>query len=56
MILELVDKTDPILRTTSKRIDFTNPQINTVELYNNLAETMNSFNAYGLAANQIGSC
>lgn len=54
MIRELVDCYDPILRQKTETFDFTNPPINPVELYNDLAETMRENEGLGLAAPQVG--
>ncbi len=54
MIRELVDCYDPILRQKTENFDFTNPPINPVELYNDLAETMRENDGLGLAAPQVG--
>ena len=54
MIRELVDCNDPILKTKTENFDFTNPPINPVELYNDLAETMRENDGLGLAAPQVG--
>ncbi len=54
MIRELVDCYDPILRQRTENFDFTNPPINPVELYNDLAETMRENEGLGLAAPQVG--
>lgn len=54
MIRELVDCNNPILRQRTENFDFTNPPINPVELYNDLAETMRENDGLGLAAPQVG--
>jgi peptide deformylase len=54
MIRELVDCYDPILRQKTENFDFTNPPINPVELYNDLAETMRENDGLGLASPQVG--
>lgn len=54
MIRELVDCYDPILRQKTENFDFTNPPMNPVELYNDLAETMRENEGLGLAAPQVG--
>ena len=54
MILNLVKKEDPILRTKLEEFDFENPPVNPAELAQNLAETMIANKGIGLAANQIG--
>lgn len=54
MIRELVDCYDSILRQKTENFDFTNPPINPVELYNDLAETMRENDGLGLAAPQVG--
>ncbi len=54
MIRELVDCNDSILKQKTENFDFTNPPINPVELYNDLAETMRENDGLGLAAPQVG--
>jgi len=54
MIQELVDKNDSILRQEMKPFDFSNPPIDPVVLYNDLAETMIEKGGIGLSANQVG--
>jgi len=54
MIRELVDCNHPILRQKTELFDFTNPPINPVELYNDLAETMRENDGLGLASPQVG--
>lgn len=51
---ELVPKTSPILRTPCDRFDFSNPQVNPVELYNEMGKYLIEKQGLGLAANQIG--
>jgi peptide deformylase len=54
VILNLVEKNDPLLRTKLENFDFSNPPVNPSELAMDLAETMVSHKALGLAANQVG--
>ena len=54
MILELVDRNDPILHTPTPEFDFYAAPVNPIELYQNLAETMLHHNGLGLAAPQCG--
>jgi peptide deformylase len=53
-VKELVAKSDPILRTATKKFDFSNPPINPVELYNELGNALLHYEGLGLAANQLG--
>ena len=50
---ELVDPKDPILTTKTQDFDF-NSKININELASRLVETANTFNTFGLSANQCG--
>jgi peptide deformylase len=54
MIQELVDKNDSILKREMKPFDFSNPPVDPVVLYNDLAETMIENGGIGLSANQVG--
>jgi len=54
MIKDLVKYDDPILKNETEKFDFTEPQMDPVELSRELAETMIFNNGIGLAANQIG--
>ena len=54
MIKDIVNHLDPILRQKTAVFDFSNPPINPVELYTDLAETMRENDGIGLAAPQIG--
>lgn len=54
MILPILGKDDPILKEKMPAFDFKNPVMDSVELYNNLAETMRENEGMGLSANQIG--
>ena len=54
MIRDILMHTDPILKEKMPNFDFTNPPINPVELYNDLAETMRENDGLGLAAPQVG--
>jgi len=53
MIRDLVNRNDPILREQMPQFVF-NSELNPVEIYNDLAETMIEHAGMGLAANQIG--
>ena len=53
-MVELVDKKSEVLRTPAKKFDFANPQVNPVELYNELGTILREKNGLGLAAPQIG--
>lgn len=50
---ELVDPKDPILTTKTQDFDF-NSEIDITELASRLVETANTFNTFGLSANQCG--
>jgi peptide deformylase len=54
MIKDLVPKSDPVLRTPCEKFNFEAPQMNPVDLYKDLSETLIHHKGYGLAANQIG--
>lgn len=54
MIYDLVHCEDNVLHTKVEPFDFTNPPIGTVELANNLIETMIHYKGIGLSANQCG--
>ncbi len=54
MIYDLVEPTDPILRTEMPEFDFSNPDIDPLDLVSNLAETMLHNGGIGIAANQCG--
>ena len=54
MILNLISDTDPKIKTVSEAFNFEDPQINPVELYNNLADTMCANKGIGLSAIQVG--
>lgn len=54
MILPLVDPYDEILFKKTEKFDFSNPPVNPIELYQNLAETMLHHGGIGLAAPQCG--
>jgi peptide deformylase len=54
MIRDILDRTAPILREVMPAFDFKNPVVDSVELYNDLAETMRENEGMGLSANQIG--
>lgn len=54
MIIDLVPGSNPILHSPLERFNFSDPQMDPVELAVNLAETMIHNKGLGLAANQIG--
>jgi peptide deformylase len=54
MVLDLVDKNDPILREELPRFNFSNPPTDPIQLAHDLAESMIHHEGLGLAANQIG--
>ncbi len=54
MILELVNKNDPILYKPTEDIDFENPQIDPEQLYHDLRDTFIKVGGVGLAATQVG--
>lgn len=54
MTNKLVSKNNKLLRTPCERFDFSNPQMNPVELYNELGDELLKHKGLGLAANQIG--
>lgn len=54
MILELIDRNDPLLKQEMEPFDFTNPPVDPLDLVTNLAETMLAKNGIGLSANQCG--
>lgn len=54
MIRKLIDCEHELLQQEMPEFDFMNPQINPVELYNDLAHTMIEHHGLGLSANQIG--
>jgi peptide deformylase len=54
MIYNLVEQTDPVLHNPTAAFDFDNPQIDPVELFENLKETMIANRGYGLSAPQVG--
>lgn len=54
MIYNLVQDTDPVLHTPAEKFDFDNPQMDPVELFENLKETMIANRGVGLAAPQVG--
>lgn len=53
MIREIVSKNDPILREVMPKFEF-GGDIDPIQLYTDLAETMRENDGLGLAANQIG--
>jgi peptide deformylase len=52
--LALVEAKDKILRHPTEKFNFRQPQINPVELYNQLAPRMIELNGVGLSACQVG--
>lgn len=52
--LPLVAENDPILKQKTDKFDFSNPPIDPVVLYQNLGRTLQSHDALGLAAPQVG--
>ena len=54
MIKEILDRTAPILREVMPAFDFSNPVVDPLQLYTDLAETMRENEGMGLSANQIG--
>lgn len=54
MVLELVEPTHPLMTTSLEDFDFKNPPVDTVELANNLIETMTAHRGLGISANQCG--
>jgi peptide deformylase len=54
MIREILPYTDPILKEEMPAFDFSNPVMDPLQLYTDLAETMRDNEGMGLSANQIG--
>jgi len=54
MILKLLPDTDPKIKQVSEPFNFDDPQMDPLELYNNLADTMCSMKGIGLSAIQAG--
>lgn len=54
MIREILPYTDPILKEVMPAFDFSNPVMDPLQLYTDLAETMRDNEGMGLSANQIG--
>lgn len=54
MILDIVNRKDPILTTKCEKFDFTNPIQDPFELATNLVETMRRHGAPMIAANEVG--
>ena len=52
--LMLVSENDPILKQKTEKFDFANPPMDPVVLYQNLGRTLQSHDALGLAAPQVG--
>jgi peptide deformylase len=53
-ILDLVDNKHPALMQVAQPFDFTNPQMDSIQLAKDLTETMIANHGLGLAANQVG--
>jgi len=54
MIKEILDRTAPILREEMPAFNFSDPIMDPLQLYTDLAETMRENEGMGLSANQIG--
>lgn len=54
MIYDLVKDDNPVLHTPAEKFDFNNPQMDPVELFENLKATMIANRGVGLAAPQVG--
>ncbi len=54
MILNLIDRDDPILQTPSQAFDFSDPPTDPIQLAKDLYETMVDKKGLGLAAPQVG--
>jgi len=54
MNLNLVDSSDPILRTKCVPFDFNNPVVDIIEFSHAIVKLMFEHNGIGLAANQVG--
>ena len=54
MNMKLVKGADPILRTAAEKFDFSNPEIDPVELSLNMTDKMSKLRIMGLSANQFG--
>jgi peptide deformylase len=54
LVMNLVDRKDPILTQRCQDFDFIKPQIDPVELAEQMVKFMYEKNAIGLAANQVG--
>ena len=52
--LQLVEHTDPILKTPLSKFNFSNPPVDPIELAHALVDVMKKFNGLGLSANQVG--
>jgi peptide deformylase len=52
--MKLVEKYDPILSTPTEKFDFDNPQMDPIELFENLRDAMVANRGMGLAAPQVG--
>lgn len=53
-VISLVSENDGVLRSSTERFDFSNPQMDPEQLSLDLIESMNAYGGYGLSANQIG--
>jgi len=54
MILDLVSQNDEVLNRVAEPFNFENPQMDPVELFENLRDTMCHNNGVGLSAPQVG--
>lgn len=54
MIHKLIDSKDPLLTTVMEPFDFANPPIDPNQLAQDLIESMNEYDGYGISANQLG--
>lgn len=54
MIRDILPLNDKALKTPCEKFDFANPQVDPLQLYKDLAETMANARGLGLSANQIG--
>ena len=54
MTLNLVEDTNPLLKTNLDPFDFQNPPIDPEELATQMVELMREFDGVGLSANQVG--
>lgn len=54
MVMNLVDKNDPLITTVCKPFDFLAPPFEPIDFANKLVKKMYDLNGIGLAANQVG--